>query len=168
MKGVVINILCLLILISCNAQDGGEAVSNKCLEIKIPPNWQVDAFDKSSEKFLLVISEKEREIDRMARMEIFKIEANENEELEVAFDRLTSWNVAVDSVFEKSTISTNNLGVGFCVLGHVFFQPNRVIKAYYFSDRDSIIIIYSEYPVEESLRQEQICDNIIKTLVSKC
>ena len=168
MKKVAISILCLLVLISCKAQNKGEVISNKCLEITVPHDWQVDVFDKSSEKFQLVISEKGKEIDRIARMEIFRIKANDNEDLEVAFNRLTSWNVAVDSVLDKSTITIDNLGLGFYVTGQVFFQPNRIIKVYYFSEGDNIIIIHSEYVREEWLKQEQICENIIKTLVSKC
>lgn len=168
MKGVVISVVCLLVLISCNAQNEGAVISNKCLEIRVPQDWQVDVFDESSEKFTLVISEKCKQVDKITRMEFSRMEANKNETLEIIFNRLVSRDFAIDTLLEKSSIVTDNLGSGFYYTGEVFYQANRVQKVFYFLHNKYIVIIHCEYVREGSSEQEDIFEEIISSLVIKC
>ncbi|MBL6448805.1 hypothetical protein JMN32_21010 [Fulvivirga sp. 29W222] len=168
MKRVLVCILLLLVLVSYNAQNGGEVISNKCLEISVPQDWQVDVFDESSEEFELVISEKSKQIEKIARMEFYRIEANKNEAMEVAFNRFVSLDFALDTLLEKSSIVAGNLGSGFYYTGEVFFQTNRIQKVFYFSYGKYIVIIHCEYVREDSSEQEEIFEDIISSLVIKC
>ena len=165
---MVISVACLLVLLSCNAQNGGTVISNKCLEIRVPQDWQVDVFDKKSEEFDLVISEKSKQIEKITRIEFYKIEASENEALEVTFNRFVSLDFAIDILLEKSSIVTDNLGSGFYYTGEVFFQANRIRKVFYFSHDKHIVIIHCEYVREGSSGQEDIFEEIISRLVIKC
>ncbi|UII30693.1 hypothetical protein LVD17_20580 [Fulvivirga ulvae] len=168
MKGVVISVVCLLVLISCNAQNEGAVISNKCLEIRVPQDWQVDVFDKNSEEFDLVISEKGMEVDRISSMEIYRIKLNKGEDLKFAFNRFVSLDFAIDTLLEKSSIVTGNLGSGFYYTGEVFYQANRIQKVFYFLHNNYIVIIHCEYVREGSSEQEDVFEEIISSLVIKC
>ncbi|MTI24397.1 hypothetical protein E1163_05510 [Fulvivirga kasyanovii] len=165
---MVISVVCLLVLISCNAQNEGAVISNKCLEISVPQDWQVDVFDENSEEFDLVISDKSKQIEKITRMEFSKMEANKNETLEIVFNRFVSLDFAIDTLLEKSSIITDNLGSGFYYTGEVFYQANRIQKVFYFLHNKYIVIIHCGYVREGSSEQEKVFEEIISSLVIKC